>query len=158
MLHTPNLSDYRHLTMSPEAVHSSHRMQESEESRIGLRVLSQWLIEATGESYHVLYPVRNCGPDDRKWNSKPSGHSFRQFGIYALTDQQVEIIADSSSNRTTPEPVTVIYNERINQVIGFDVWGMGQHVAAKLEKGDSPSYMFPTLPDDHWAIKYVYLH
>jgi hypothetical protein len=144
-------NEYRHSIMLPDELNADRRMTAP--LGFGRMVLQNWLLEATGAPNVMLFPTyaRNLYYTPA-WDTKPTKHPFTPVFISTITNEQVEILLNTASNPGTPEPVPMVLDDHINQAIGFDVWGMGQHIRPILIRGDAHEREVLTLPTDRWTI------
>jgi hypothetical protein len=117
-------------------------------------LMSAWLIDVTG----VSYTPQTMQYDERgraQWidlSEHYHGPAPTELGISRV---QMEAILDSSSDLSVPEPTLVLNEGRLQERLGFAVWGMGQHFVPILHKGEVRPGV-PEVPDDKWFIANIY--
>lgn len=143
--------------MSPAEVVRPHRIQDSgpHDGEFGLKFVNHWLDEATGGGVHILFAAYDCSINGRIWRTDAPNHSRYGLGVYAVAIDQMEALIDTAPRKRPPEPVMFSSDEgrQITQVIGIDVWGMGQQFRTTFYKGDTFSCFGIPVPDNYWFLR-----
>jgi len=148
--------EFRHQILSRDALATPHRAHQDDNVALNLRLLNSWLVDTTDDGLSTVFLIWHEGA--LQWTERPPTTRRRAMAAYAIGLSQFDQIVDQAANSRALEVLSLANEDRthVQHIVGFDIWGMAQHMAAYFHQGNASLPARVPVPADYWFLRNVY--